>query len=61
MSQQAAYAGVARPAEVVQAIEVLEEFAGVIGHQVEVERAELERRGIDRASFQRELEEDGRE
>ena len=60
VSQQAAYAGVARPVEVVQAIEVLEKFALVVGHQVEVDRAELERRGIDPASFQRELEQAAR-
>jgi len=56
VSQQAAYAGVPVPADVVEAVELLEWFAGEVSRQVEHERAQRVLSGMDDARFQRELE-----
>jgi hypothetical protein len=52
----ARYGGVAVPAEVEQAGEVLERWAVAVAGQVEQERAELAASGLDPAAFQRQLE-----
>jgi len=52
----AAYAGVEVPDEFGRAVEVLERFALAVSRQVGADRAELERRGVDAATYQRELE-----
>jgi hypothetical protein len=52
----AAYTGVEVPDEFGRAVELLERFALAVSRQVEAERAELERRGGDAATYQRELE-----
>jgi hypothetical protein len=52
----AAYASVAVSDEFVGAVELLERLAAAISRQVQAERAELERRGVDAATYQRELE-----
>src|SRR6266508_5008200 len=57
----AAYAGVEVPDEFARAVELLERFAQAVSRQVEAERAELQRRGVDDATFQRELERAARE
>jgi len=56
VSQQAAYAGLAVPADVVEAVELLEWYAGEVSRQVEQERAQRVLSGMDDARFQRELE-----
>jgi hypothetical protein len=52
----ATYARVPVPADVVEAVELLEWFAGEVARQVEQERAQRVLSGMDEARFQRELE-----
>jgi hypothetical protein len=44
------------PAVVVRAVEALEGYAIAVHERVMAERAELKRRGVDAAAFQRDLE-----
>jgi hypothetical protein len=44
------------PAVVVRAVEALEGYAVAVHERVQAERAELERRGVDTATFQQDLE-----
>ena len=41
---------------VVRAVEALEGYAVAVHERVQAERAELQRRGVDTATFQRDLE-----
>jgi hypothetical protein len=44
------------PAVVVRAVEALEGYAVAVHERVQAERAELQRRGVDTATFQQDLE-----
>jgi hypothetical protein len=55
----ATYCHVPVSAEVLGAVEILEQWAGEVSRQVDAERAELERSGLDDATFQRHLERGG--
>jgi hypothetical protein len=52
----ARYASLQVPADVDEAVELLEWWAAQVAGQVDTERAELVRSGLDAASFQRQLE-----
>jgi hypothetical protein len=52
----ARYGSLPVPAEVEQAVEVLERWAVEVAGLIDAERTELARSGLDAASFQRQLE-----
>jgi hypothetical protein len=52
----AAEAHLEAPAVVVRAVAALEGYAVAVHERVQAERAELERRGVDTATFQQDLE-----